>query len=290
MDHNRYDFSPIITRDRLTWPNEARLAVWVILNIEHFHFDKLGTASRPVPWLPDVQNHSWRDYGLRFGIWRMMEALDRHGMRASVTLNAEVCDHYPIVVEEGMKRGWEYMGHALTNSQYLANLEEDEERRIIRETIAKIKNFTGAAPKGWLGPGVAETYRTPDILAEEGIEYVGDWFHDEQPYPMRVKSGRMISVPYTMELNDIPVFMGQNRTPEQFLGMITEQFDTLYEEGAENGRVMAIALHPFLSGVPYRIKYFDAALDYICRHKDVWLTTGGEIADYYYKNYYKAPK
>ncbi|HZU07927.1 MAG TPA: polysaccharide deacetylase family protein [Chloroflexota bacterium] len=283
MNNTRYDYSAIVTRPPLRWPNDARVAVWVIPNIEHFHIDRPGTALRPesAQQAPDVYNFAWRDYGLRVGIWRLMAILDKYGVRATVALNAEVCDHYPLIVQEGVKRGWEFMGHGLTNSQRLAGLSEAEEREVIARTLARIEQAVGRRPRGWLGPGLAETWRTPDLLAEAGIEYVGDWCADDQPFPMRVARGELIAMPYTVELNDIPLFLHHHFTGQQFYEAIRDQFDVLYQEGRESGRVMAIALHPFITGVPHRAKYLDQALAYVTGHRHVWLATGSEILDAY---------
>jgi hypothetical protein len=177
MDLTRYDYRPLIHRPPLRWPNGARLAVWVIPNVEHYQPGKSGIALRPrsTSQVPDNYNMAWRDYGLRVGIWRQMAILDKYAIRATVALNAEVCDLYPLVVEEGLKRGWEYIGHGLTSSQGLYGLPEDEERAVIQQTVERIAQFTGQRPRGWLGPGLTETARTPDLLAAAGVDYVGDW-------------------------------------------------------------------------------------------------------------------
>lgn len=290
MENERYPYWPISERPAIRWPNDARLAFWIIPNIEHFRFDK--PTSDPVQGpLPDVPSYTQRDYGNRVGIWRMMEVLDKHGLRATVTLNAEVCRFYPQIIKAGVERNWEWMGHGMTNSYRLSGMDEVQERETIQSTVKIITESTGRAPKGWLGPGLSETYNTPDLLAEAGIEYLADWVADDQPFPMRVTSGRMISVPYSQELNDIPVFMRKGHTAEQFHQMICDQFDVLYREGERGGRVMALALHPYLTGHPFRAKWLDQALTYIRGHERVWLTTGGEIADWYYQHYYdQAPK
>jgi peptidoglycan/xylan/chitin deacetylase (PgdA/CDA1 family) len=288
MDHHRFDYSPIIKRKPLKWPNGARVAVWIIPNIEHFEFDLPGTALFPLNVVPDVLNYGWRDYAVRVGVWRLMEALDKYGIRATVALNAAVCEHYPIIIEEGKKRNWEFMGHGMTNSQLLTGLPEEEERKVIRETIHTITKSVGKTPEGWLGPALAETFVTPDLLAEEGIRYLCDWCNDDQPYAMKVRAGQLLSVPYSLELNDIPFFIGKGNSGADFLQAITDQFDVLYEEGKTNGRVMAIALHPFIISVPHRHKYFAQALEYICRHREVWLATGSEIAHWYYDHYLNA--
>jgi peptidoglycan/xylan/chitin deacetylase (PgdA/CDA1 family) len=286
MHHDRFDYSPIIRRAPLRLPNAARLAIWIIPNIEYFEFDGPGIGLAPPAGFPDVLNYAWRDYASRVGVWRLMELLDKYQLRATVALNAKVCDYYPEIIEEGKKRNWEFMGHGMTNSQLLAGLPEEDERKVIQTTVATIGKAVGKAPRGWLGPALAETLRTPDLLAENGITYLCDWCNDDQPYSFRVKAGRLISIPYANEINDIPFYVGKGATPDQFRQAIQDCFDVLYEEGKVTGKVMAIALHPFLSGVPHRQKYLEMALDYVTKHDQVWFATGGEIADWYYTNYY----
>ena len=236
---------------------------------------------------PDVLNYSWRDYGVRVGIWRMMEIMERYGVKGTVALNSDVCRDYPRIIEEGKKLGWEWMGHGTTNSILINQQTEAEERALIKEVVATITKGTGKAPRGWLSPALSETVRTLDILAENGIDYVGNWVNDDQPYPMKVKKGSMISMPYSSEINDIPALLGLHQSPERFGQMICDQFDVLYEDGAKTGRVMSICLHPFLVGHPHRSKYFAKALAHITSRQEVWLTTGSEIVDWYKKNYLK---
>ena len=287
MEHGRFDYSPIADREPLRFPDGARVAVWVIPNIEHFHWDKPSTSVTAVTahLKPDVLNYSWRDFGVRVGIWRMMEVMERRGVKGTVALNSEVCEQYPRIIEAGNQLGWEWMGHGSTNSVLFNDQPEDEERGLIRDIVSTIADGTGTAPKGWLGPALSESFNTPDILAENGIEYVCDWVNDEQPYPMNVKSGSLISMPYSIEINDIPTFLDRGLGAEEFYRMVVDQFDVLYEDGAASGRVMAICLHPFLIGHAFRAKYFDKALDHITRRKEVWVTRGGEINDWYRANY-----
>jgi allantoinase len=289
QEHDRFAYSAIVDRPPLRWPNGARVAVWVIPNIEHFLFDRPSTSvtAATLQCVPDVLNYSWRDFGVRVGVWRMMDVMERYGIRGTVALNSDVCARYPRIIEAGNQLGWEWMGHGANNSILLNQQPEAEERALIQHIVQTIHKGTGQKPRGWLGPALTESHRTLDLLAEAGIEYVGDWVNDEQPYPMRVKSGSMISIPYSIEVNDIPVFLDQKKTGEAFGQLICDQFDGLYEDGAKTGRVMAIALHPFLIGHAHRAKYFAKALAHITSRKDVWLTTGGEIIDYFKKNYLK---
>jgi allantoinase len=286
MEHGRFEYSAIIDRPKLSWPNGARVAVWVIPNIEHFYFDRPATRlEHGLQLSPDVLNYSWRDYGVRVGIWRMMEVMEKHGVKGTVALNSEVCKHYPRIIEEGKKLGWEWMGHGTSNSILINSQSEAEERALIKEAVRAIAKSVGKAPRGWLSPALSETVHTLDILAENGIDYVGNWVNDDQPYPMRVKKGSMISLPYSTEINDIPALLGLHQSPERFGQMICDQFDVLYEDGAKTGRVMSICLHPFLVGYPHRSKYFARALAHITSRQEVWLTTGSAIVDWYRKNY-----
>jgi peptidoglycan/xylan/chitin deacetylase (PgdA/CDA1 family) len=262
--------------------------LWVAPNIEYFHYNMPIRGTGSSHW-PDVPGYSLRDYGSRVGVFRIMDVLDKFSIRASVLLNAEVCEKHPPIIEEGNKRSWEWLGHGLTNSVSMLDYAPEEERSIIHNVKEIITKATGKAPKGWLGPGLGETHDTPDHLAAEGFEYVCDWGNDEQPTAMRVKSGRMVVVPYELGVNDIRVFQRENHTPEQYYRMVCDHFDTLYKDSASGGRVLCLPLHPFVIGMPFRIKYLEMALDYMCSHEGVWRTTGWEIAEWYYKNYYKDP-
>ncbi len=281
MENTRYPYSPITGRKQLKWPNGAHVALWIIPNIEWF--DIGGGAGAQTAVVPDVRNYAQKDYGSRVGVFRIMDVLDKHNLRATVALNAAVCDHYPQIIEAGQKRRWEWMGHGITNSEPLANLPEDKERKIIHTTLEKITAATGKKPAGWLGPGLTETFNTPDILAGEGVKYLADWVCDDQPFELKVKKGKLYSIPYSMQINDLPAMFNDHHTGIEFYDMIRDQFDTLYREGETQGRVMAIALHPFLIGAPYRIGYLDKALQYIKAHDKVWYATGSEIIDWYEK-------
>ena len=288
MENQLYDYSPLVRRPRLELPNGARLAFWIGLNVEHYALDKPSTSifGGTAMLQPDPLNYGWRDYGPRVGIWRMMELLDCYRIRASVLLNSDVCRYYPQIIEEGNKRNWIWLAHGKDNSTFQAGMSEEEERAVLTEVVNTIREGTGKQPRGWLGPALTETFNTPDLLAELGVEYLLDWCNDDQPYPMKVKQGRMIAVPYSIEVNDIPVFLGKGYTAEQFYQMLVDQFDLLYAEGEQNARVMCVALHPFIINQPFRHKYLERALEYITNHERVWLATSDEIADWYYERYY----
>ena len=212
---DRYDDSFIFERKPFTWPGNKTLAVWIVPNVEVWRYDSAsGQAISPNERgiVPDVVNYGWREYGMRVGLWRFADVLDAAGVKATVALNAAVVEHHPKAVEEMKRRGWEFMGHGITNSENLAGLAIEAERNLIQTALRTIEQATGRRPRGWLGSGLTETYNTLDLLAEEGVVYCGDWNSDDQPFQMRVRTGRMYAVPYCMEINDIPLFIRKGYT------------------------------------------------------------------------------
>lgn len=265
-----FPYRAIVDHPPVKWPGEARVAVWVIPNIEHFHIDAPGP-------MPDIRNHSRRDYGNRVGVWRLMETLAKHDVKGTVALNGEVGKYYPRIMEEAVRLDWELMGHGLTNSRLLTEMQPDEEEATINEVRSIIESH-GRKMMGWLGPGLSETWHTLDFLKKAGCSYVADWVNDDLPY--RMNNG-LYSIPYSIELNDMPLFNMPSIANEEFLKRICDAFDTLYEEGAQGGRVMGLALHPFLIGTPGRIKVLDKALAYMRSHDQVWFARGAEIIEAY---------
>ena len=288
-DPDIYAYSPYNNRPKITWPNGARVAFWVAPNIEFYETypppnPVRQDMSRPPP---DVVFYSHRDYGNRTGIWRMMEAMDRYGVRGSVSLNVAVCDHHPEIIEACVERDWELFSHGVYNTRYQYAMSEDQHRELIEDVIETIKKASGQKLAGWLSPALSNTEQTLDLLAEYDVLYTCDLFHDDQPQPVKVKKNKLISIPYSLEMNDIVVYHQINSSPpRQYTEVIKRQFDQLYEEGAENGTVMCIPLHPFLVGQPHRVGPFAEALEYITSHDDVWVTTGREIAEYYFEHHY----
>jgi allantoinase len=274
-----FDYSPITERPPIQWPNGARVAFYVGLNIEHFLPGRPSTSIWPgtAHLDPDPLNHGWRDYGVRVGIWRMMASLDRHGVRASVLLNSDVAEHYPQIIKAGLEREWAWLAHGRTNSILHTDMSLDEERAVLTDIVSTIEKATGRRPRGWMGPGLTETHNTPALLAELGLGYVLDWTNDDQPYRLNVPG--LLSVPYSVELNDIGLFVGKSTTGPEFLQIVKDQYEQLSAEG--DGRVMALALHPFITGQAFRAKYLDQALAFLAEQPDIWLTTSDEIAEHF---------
>jgi peptidoglycan/xylan/chitin deacetylase (PgdA/CDA1 family) len=273
-----FDYSPITERPKLSWPDGKKLAFYVGLNIEHFVPGEPSTSIWPLDLKPDPLNHGWRDYGARVGIWRIMDILDRHGLRASALVNSMVAEHNPQIIKAGVERDWVWLAHGSTNSILHTGYAPDEERKILADITGTIEAATGRQPKGWMGPALTETDNTPQLLSELGYSYVLDWTNDDQPYRLNVPG--MLSVPYTLGLNDLGLFLRGTSGPE-FLQMVKDQYEVLRADSEHSGRVMALALHPFVIGQPFLAKYLDLALEYIASQSDVWLTTSDEIAEHY---------
>lgn len=287
-DPGLYDYWPYKDRPKLEWPNGARVALWVAPNIEFYELDPPANPKR-TPWprpAPAILPYAQRDYGNRAGHWRMMEVMDRCGVRGSVSLNVALCEHHPELIEECAKRDWEFFSHGIYNTRYCYDMDEAQERAIIEDAIETVKTHTGQTIAGWLAPALTHTERTMDLLAEYGLLYTCDLFCDDQPQPVKVKSGRFISIPYSLEMNDIIVYNFNFQAPRRYADMLKANFDQLYAEGAASGTVMCIPLHAYAVGQPHRIQPFAEALEYITSHDDVWVTTGREIAQWYLEHHY----
>jgi peptidoglycan/xylan/chitin deacetylase (PgdA/CDA1 family) len=281
MDNRLYDYSPIVGRAPVHWPGGARVACYVGLNIEHYQVDLPSTSIFPgtAALAPDPLNYGWRDYGPRVGVWRLMDSLDRHGLRASVMLNSAVCDRYPQIVEAGLARDWAWVAHGRDNSTLHTGMTADEERAYLTDVVDTIERATGRRPRGWLGPALTETFATPALLRELGLTYVLDWANDDQPYRLNVPG--MLSVPYSIEVNDVSLFLGQQLSGPDFVALVKDQVEQLYEDSADSGRVMALVLHPFITGQPFRAKYVDQVLEYLVNRPGLWHTTSDAIAEHY---------
>jgi peptidoglycan/xylan/chitin deacetylase (PgdA/CDA1 family) len=287
-DPGLYDYWPYRQRPKVVWPDGKRLAFWVAPNIEFYELAPPANPSRK-PWpkpIPDVLGYSYRDYGNRVGHWRMMELMDRYGIRGSISLSVALIDHHPEIIKACADRDWEFFSHGIYNTRYCYGMDEAQERAIIEDSIQSVEKATGQRIAGWLAPALTHTERTMDLLAEYGLKYTCDLFHDDQPTPVKTKTGRFVSVPYSLEMNDSIIFINQNSTPRRYVEILKANFDRLYAEGAESGTVMCIPLHAFLIGQPYRLEPFEEVFEYITGHDGVWVTTGREIAEHWIENYY----
>ncbi len=281
----RLEYSPITARPPLKLPDGARMVVWTIVNVEEWDIDRPMPRTVLTPPAggtpkPDIPNWAWHEYGNRVGFWRMLEVLDEFRIRAALAINGTAIARYDAITRAAMEREWEFMGHGYTqrNMQAVENERED-----IRKTTEAIRGATGRAPRGWLGPGLTETWETPDILAEEGYEYVCDWVLDDQPVWLKTKSRPIVSVPYTQECNDVAMMLIQHHTAAEYYDRAMDQFEQLYDDSRDSARVMALVVHPYIMGAPHRLKYYRKALKSIRKQNNVVFWTGEQILDWYVK-------
>ena len=281
--HGRYEYSPITRRAPFTWPGGKRLAVYVALNLEHYAFGE-GLTESLVPALHehDVLNYSWRDYGNRVGAWRLAELFSELDFPVSLLVNSAVYDHCPELVARFRERGDEIAAHGRTNSEAQCGLGEADERALIDEVTTTVRLHEGRAPEGWLGPWIAETAVTPDLLHEAGYGYVLDWCADDQPVWLTTRRGRMLALPYPQELNDSNAIVARQASAAEFADMIVDQFDEMRTQSDAQPLVMGIALHAYIAGQPFRLRRLRRALAHIAAHRDsVWIATAGAIARHY---------
>lgn len=283
MTRGRVEYLPIVDRPALVLPGNGRVAVWVVVNVENWSAaTTMPRAVLPPPMgqmlLPDIPNWSWHEYGMRLGFWRILDALKARGIRASFAVNGTACDVYRRACEAALAADWDFIGHGHVQRP-MHGL--DDERAEIERALDAIAAFTGRRPLGWESPGLTETASTLDLLHEAGIEFVCNWVLDDLPTRLKTRSGSLVSIPYTVEVNDVVMTAIQQKDSDEILKRGRDQFDRLYLEGRTLPRIMAISVHPYLTGVPHRIKYFEMLLDYIVGHADVALMTGSEICRWY---------
>ena len=279
----RARYSAIVDRPPLRLPGNARVVVWTIVNLEVWDIGKpMARQVLPAPTgavlLPDVPNWSWHEYGMRVGFWRFKALYDRLGIRPTASINARVCLDYPRVAQACLDAGWEFMGHSFEQGPIH---KEGDQRAMIARSMDTLEKFTGKRPVGWLGPGLTQTYETPELLAQAGVKYIGDWIYDDEPTEIQTNNGPLVTLPYSVENNDIPMMIVQHHEAGYWTRKCVDTFERYYAEGAGRAKIMAIAIHPYISGQPFRIKYLEQVYEHIARFPDVLHWNGEQILDWY---------
>jgi allantoinase len=285
MDNPWYDYVPFPKRPRLHWPKNARIGFFVLLHLEYYELlpdEKAVRDSRFVGefgnYTPDFRTWTQREYGNRTGIFRVLDVLDRYQIRAGVAVNAMAAERYPLLIEQFKKRKYEFIAHGVSANRMISSkMTEAEEKAEIAASLAAIEKAAGVKPAGWLGQEYGESQRTPQLLADAGLDYVLDWPNDDQPYAMKVGK-KFVSLPSQPEWDDVQQLWLRRISTVRYPDIVGEAFELLHGEG---GQVFSLSVHPWLMGMAHRIKYLDEALRRIDRFSGVWHATPGEIAAHY---------
>jgi peptidoglycan/xylan/chitin deacetylase (PgdA/CDA1 family) len=283
IPRERVPYSAIVDRPPLRLPGGAKVAVWTIVNLEVWDICRpMARQVLPPPMgktlLPDVPNWSWHEYGMRVGVWRFFRLFERLGIRPTLALNARVCDDYERVAGAARDAGWEFMGHAW---EQMPIQQVEDQRAMIHRCMDRLESFTGTRPVGWLGPGLTQTEETPDLLREAGLRYIGDWLYDDEPTEIETRHGKLVTLPYTAELNDIPAQILQQHESPYWRQRCRDTLERYLEEGEERAKIMAIAIHPYISGVPHRIRYLEEVYADIASRRGVIHMNGAELLAWY---------
>jgi len=288
-DPNLYDYWPYEGRPKITWPGGKKLAFWIAPNIEYYEFMPPPNPKRQ-PWPrgnPDITGYSQRTWGNTIGHWRLMDLLDKYNMRGSISLSIGLIDHHPEIIEAVAARKWEFFSHGIYNTRFSYGMDPEQELAVIEDSIRSVEEATGQRIRGYLAPALTHTESTLDLIAANDFWYTCDLFQDDQPQPIKTKSGKLVSMPYSLEVNDVITYSVMGYTPDQYTEVLKRHFDQLLEEGQDSGTVMCIPLHAYLVSQPHRLRAFEEALKHVASHSDdVWITTGQEIAEYYRDTYW----
>jgi len=292
-----YKYSALPDRAPLRWPNDARIAVIFTINIEHWDMthesDVPLYAGGPsaVPYelpgtVPDYANFSWREYGQRVGIWRLIEVFDKAGVPTTCTINGRTALDRARIVDAVNERGWEILAHNFVQTQMLNELsgDPDGERDVIKRTLDAYADVIGRPAKGWLSSSMRSTHETPHILKELGLDFIACYLNDDQPYPLETRHGPLLAIPYSNDLNDYRMFSRCGMSTEGALGMMREGFDQMYLEGAESGRILNVGMHPHVMGQAWAIRAIREFVDHVKNTENVWFPKREDIADWYIKN------
>ena len=285
LDHERFRHQTLFTRRPVTWPGGARIALWITVHLEFYPLDMTnqpfrvpGGMERPYP---DYWDYTLRDYGNRIGVYRVMRLLDRYGLRATGAFNSDVAKRYPELARAVVDRRWEVMASGVNMAKlHVGGMPVEAERALVVESVSTLRRIAGVPVTGWHSPVHSESDATLDLVAAEGIEYVADWINDDLPYPVTTKTGTIHAMPLTHEWSDRTLLWQYHQSSADFTTQVVEAFRVLYAEaGRHGGRILSVALHPWIIGQPHRIRALDAALRQITSHAGVWNATGAEILD-----------
>jgi allantoinase len=286
MDHDRYTWSNLFERTPVVWPNDAKIAVLVTVPIEFFPLNQQGKPFKApggmVTAYPDFRHYTSRDYGNRVAVFRFFKVFEALGIKANFAVNLAVAERYPVLIEEIVRRGHEIVAHGVDmDTLHYGGMDEATERAQIEESVTKLRQISGQSVVGWMSPAVSESFFTPDLLTQYGIEYVCDWANDDMPYTLQTQNGALVALPVSQEINDRQIIINYHHDEHSFVQQLKDQFDWLYQEAQQyGGRVFSLTIHPYIMGLPYRIQALREALSYIMAQQGVVSLTGEEMSEW----------
>lgn len=281
---DRFAYSSPFRRPPLKTTDGTRLIIWPVVNIEEWEIERpMPRHASPPPGgvtgaVPDMPNWTWHEYGMRVGFWRLLDAFEKRNIKPTISINAKVCDTCPDVAGAARDAGWEFMAHCYVQ---MSIHKVEDQPAMIRQSVERLESFLGHRPRGWLGPGRTQTFDTLDHVADAGFDWFGDWILDDQPFWVKTKSRPLVSIPYTVEINDITIMVSGQHESDAMLKRARDAFDRLYAESAHSVRVMAFGVHPYVSGAAHRIRYFEEMLDFFARQPGVSFWTGDQIHEWF---------
>jgi len=285
MDHERYDWSMLAQRTPVQWPDGNVLALWVNVSLQHFPLDQRSVPFAPpggmsMPY-PDLRHYSLRDYGNRIGVYRVLRALDRFGLRASFAINAQLADIAPALLQRIAARDDEVIAHGWNmDALHYGGMDSATERELVARSVDRLRDATGQPVRGWLSPARNESEHTPELIAAHGIDYLCDWVNDDLPYPFRTAEGELTALPLSTELEDRFVIANNLHSEASWAEQVSDACDLLLDEARrQGGRLLALSVHPWLLGQPHRIGYFEAVLDNLSHRPGIWNAAPGAIVD-----------
>ena len=285
MDHTHYAWSMLSQRPPITWPNGARLALWVNVNLQFFPLDQKGKpfavpGGMTMPY-PDLRHFTLRDYGNRVGIYRFLKAFDQYSIKPTFAFNTELAERLPYLLQRIVDRGDEILCHGWNmDSLHYGVMDADEEARLVEHSLSRLRELSGQAITGWISPARNESENTPQLLAANGVRYFCDWVNDDMPYPFHTAQGDLVAMPLSNELEDRFVLMNNLHSEQSWLEQVCDACDFLLQEAEQSGgRILALNIHPWMLGQPHRISKLEQALAYISSRAGVWSASATEIID-----------
>ena len=283
MDHDRYEWSMLKDRPKVSWPDGKSLALWVNVGIQFFPLNQKGIPFK-VPGgmtkpYPDLRHFSLRDYGNRVGIYRFFKAFDQYGIKPTFAVNSRLAERTPYLMDKMKERGDEIICHGYhMDALHYGGQDENEEAELVKKSLSDLRQMSDQEVNGWISPSKNESANTPDLLAENGVTYFCDWVNDEMPYPFKTKNGNITAMPLSTELEDYFVILNNQHSAESWSEQVCDACDFLIKEASpENGRILSLNIHPWVLGQPHRIGYLEKVLDYISSKPEVWSAHAGEI-------------